>query len=107
MAIVREGNQGVLVVVDVQVDVVSEAWETQRIVANVAGAVSRARAQGVSVIWVQHSGDDLAFNSPGWQWVPELGFCRNSAKRPSIAARPRPIRRPASRTGSRQTWLCL
>ena len=34
-------------------------------------------------------------------------FCRNSAKRPSMAARPTPIRKPASRTGSLQTRLGL
>ena len=34
-------------------------------------------------------------------------FCRNSAMRSSIAARPRPIRKPASRTGSQQTRLGL
>ena len=34
-------------------------------------------------------------------------FCRNSAMRSSIAARPRPIRKPASRTGSQQTRLAL
>ena len=55
MATVREGNMGVLVVVDVQVGVVSESWDTPRIVQNVAHAVERARAQGVPVIWVQHA----------------------------------------------------
>jgi rsbT co-antagonist protein RsbR len=34
-------------------------------------------------------------------------FCRNGAKRPRLAARPMPIRKPARRTGSRQTRLGL
>ena len=72
MATVREGNKGVLLVVDVQVGVVKEAWESERIVKNVARAVGRARAQGVPVIWVQHSDHNLAYASPEWQWVPEL-----------------------------------
>jgi nicotinamidase-related amidase len=72
MATVREGNKAVLLVVDVQVGVVKEAWESERIVKNVARAVERSRAQGVPVIWVQHSDHNLAYASPEWQWVPEL-----------------------------------
>ncbi len=72
MATVREGNTGVLVVVDVQVGVVSESWDTPRIVQNVAHAVERARAQGVPVIWVQHADDELVYGSPAWEWAPEL-----------------------------------
>ena len=73
MATVREGNKGVLVVVDVQVGVVGEAWEAPRVIANVARAVARARAQGVPVIWVQHSShNELVHGSAEWQWVPEL-----------------------------------
>ena len=45
MASVREGSKSVLMVVDVQVGVVAEAWEAPRVVANVARAVERARAQ--------------------------------------------------------------
>jgi len=72
MATVREGNKGVLLVVDVQAGVVSDAWDAPRIVRNVSRAVERARAQGVPVIWVQHSDNDLPHGSPQWQWVPEL-----------------------------------
>lgn len=72
MATVRKGNQAVLLVVDVQVGVVDDAWDTHRIVGNVARAVERARAQGVPVIWVQHCDEELARGSPQWQWVPEL-----------------------------------
>ena len=72
MATVREGSKPVLLVVDVQVDVVKGAWDTTRIVGNVALAVERARSQGVPVIWVQHSDEELVKDSPEWQWVPEL-----------------------------------
>jgi nicotinamidase-related amidase len=72
MATVREGNKAVLIVVDVQVGVMSEAWDANRIVGNVARTVDRARNQGVPVIWVQHSDKDLVHGSPEWQWVPEL-----------------------------------
>ena len=72
MATVREGNKAVLIVVDVQVGVMSDAWDANRIVGNVARTVDRARSQGVPVIWVQHSDKDLVHGSPEWQWVPEL-----------------------------------
>ena len=72
MASIRQGNQGVLLVVDVQVGVVADAWEAPRVVGNVAKAVERARAQGVPVLWVQHGDDELPRGSPQWQWVPEL-----------------------------------
>jgi len=72
MATVRKGNQGVLLVVDVQVGVMSDSWDAARIINNVSCAVERARTQDVPVIWVQHSDKDLAYGSPEWQWVPEL-----------------------------------
>ena len=72
MATVRGGNQGVLVVVDVQVGVLRDAWDAERIVGNVARTVERARASGTPVLWVQHADDELTHGSPEWQWVPEL-----------------------------------
>ena len=72
MATVREGKTGILMVVDVQVGVLKEAWNAPRIIGNVARAVERARAQDVPVLWVQHSDENLVFGSPQWQWVPEL-----------------------------------
>ena len=39
--------------------------------------------------------------------IPKNRFCRNSAKRPGMAARPTPIRKPASGTGSLQTRIDL
>lgn len=73
MASVRTGNQGVLVVVDVQVGVMKDAWEGERVIGNVAHAVDRARAAGVPVVWVQHHNDtELPTGSPAWQWAPPL-----------------------------------
>ena len=72
MASIREVNKPVLLIVDVQVGVVKGAWESERVVGNVALAVERARAQGVPVIWVQHADEDLVQGSPEWQWAPEL-----------------------------------
>lgn len=72
MATVRGGNRSALVVVDVQVGVVREAWDARRVIGNVARTVERARSAGAPVIWVQHSDEQLALGSPEWQWVPEL-----------------------------------
>jgi len=72
MATVREGSKTVLVIVDVQVRVMAEAWEAPRVIANIARAVERARSQGVPVLWVQHENDGMPHGSPQWQWVPEL-----------------------------------
>ena len=72
MATIREGNKPVLMVVDVQVGVVKEAWDAQRVIGSVSRAVERARSEGVPVIWVQHYSDELPTGSAQWQWVPEL-----------------------------------
>ena len=72
MATVREGNKGVLVVVDVQVGVMRDAWDAPRVIGQVARTVTRAREQKVPVVWVQHSSDELPEGSAAWQWVPEL-----------------------------------
>lgn len=72
MAMVREGNKGVLLVVDAQVGVMRAAWEAPRVVRSIARAVERARVAGVPVIWVQHADHELPTGSPEWQWVPEL-----------------------------------
>jgi nicotinamidase-related amidase len=72
MATVREGNRPVMIVVDVQVGVMKEAWEAQRVIKNISHAVERARSEAVPVIWVQHSNHELPEGSAQWQWVPEL-----------------------------------
>ena len=72
MATVRDGNQAVLLVVDVQVGVVSNAWEAERVVSSVARSVKRARAAGVPVLWVQHSDEELPRGSDVWRFVSEL-----------------------------------
>ena len=61
-----------LLVIDVQTDVVANAYNRDTVIANIAGLVSRARAEGAPVIWMQHSADDLVPGSDGWQYVPEL-----------------------------------
>lgn len=61
-----------LLVIDVQNGVVADGYEHDRVVANVATLVDKARASGVPVVWVQHSDDELVRGSESWQYVPEL-----------------------------------
>ncbi len=72
MATVREGSVPVLLVVDVQVGVMRDAWDVSRVIKNVSRVVGRARAKAVPIVWVQHSDEDLAQGSKEWQLVPEL-----------------------------------
>jgi nicotinamidase-related amidase len=61
-----------LLVVDVQNGVVGEAHDRDRVVANVATVVDKARTSGVDVVWVQHNSDELVEGSDAWQYVAEL-----------------------------------
>lgn len=65
------GNSA-LIVIDVQVDVVKDAFERDSKVANMVLAVGKARAAATPVIWVRHSASDLPLHSQGWEIVPEL-----------------------------------
>ncbi len=80
MNIDQTGNNTALVVVDMQVGVLANAWDTTRITDNVALAVTRARAADVPVIWVQHSDEELQQNSTLWQLVPELEPAEGDAR---------------------------
>jgi nicotinamidase-related amidase len=72
MTSLRDRPNTALVVVDVQNDVVANAHQRDEVIANINTLVERARAEGVPVIWVQHSSDELVEQSDGWQYVPEL-----------------------------------
>ncbi len=61
-----------LMVIDVQQGVVDGAHRRDEVVAHIGELVERARRDGVPVIWVQHSGDELARGSDAWEYVPEL-----------------------------------
>ena len=72
MTTLNDRPHSALVVIDAQVGVVAEAHERDAVIATVASLVDKARAEGVSVIWVQHSDDGLPSGSDEWQIVPEL-----------------------------------
>jgi nicotinamidase-related amidase len=61
-----------LLVIDVQNGVVAGAPRRDEVVANINTLVGKARGEGVPVVWVQHSDDDLKQGSDEWQYVPEL-----------------------------------
>ena len=61
-----------LLVVDVQNAALERAHERDAVVANVGSLVERARREGVPVVWVQHSDEELARESDAWQIVSEL-----------------------------------
>jgi nicotinamidase-related amidase len=61
-----------LVVIDVQIGVVGDAYHRDQIVANIDTLVERARDGGVPIVWVQHSDEQLRKGSEAWAYVPEL-----------------------------------
>jgi nicotinamidase-related amidase len=61
-----------LLITDMQNGVVAQAYERDKVVANIRALVNKARAADVDVVWVQHSGDQLPRDSESWQYVPEL-----------------------------------
>jgi nicotinamidase-related amidase len=61
-----------LLVVDVQQGVVAGAYRRDATVANVGRLVEQARHEGIPVVWVQHSDEELVPGSEEWRIVPEL-----------------------------------
>jgi len=72
MNTLHENKKSALVVVDAQVGVMRYVWDADRVIKNIIVVVEKARAQGVPVIWVQHSDDELVYGSPDWALVPEV-----------------------------------
>jgi nicotinamidase-related amidase len=61
-----------LMVIDVQKGVVAEAHDRDAVVANIGKLVDKARVEGVPVVWVQHSDDDMPKGSESWEYIDEL-----------------------------------
>jgi len=72
MSTIHNRTATALLVIDVQVGVVGAAYQREAVIANIQSLLTAARVAGTPVVWVQHSDDQLAINSPGWQYVPEL-----------------------------------
>ena len=61
-----------LMVIDVQKGVVADAYERDAVVGNISTLVDKAREEGVPIVWVQHSDEQLEQGSDAWEYVPEL-----------------------------------
>ena len=66
----RDGRA--LLVIDVQNDVIGEAFEHDRVVDTIGTLVDAARGAGLPVVWIQHQDDHLVPESDGWQIVDDL-----------------------------------
>ncbi len=69
-----------LVVIDVQVGVMAEAHEGDRVIENIATLVDRARAAGIPVVWVQHSASGMEEESAEWEIVSTLAPLANEPR---------------------------
>lgn len=61
-----------LVVIDMQRGVVADAHEVDAVVGNINTLVDRARSARATVIWVQHTSDELPTGSEPWEYIDEL-----------------------------------
>jgi nicotinamidase-related amidase len=61
-----------LMVIDVQKGVVADAHQRDAVVANISTLVDKAREEGVPIVWVQHSDEQMEKGSDAWEYVPEL-----------------------------------
>ena len=58
----------------------AEAFERDVKIANMSKAIEKARGEGVPVIWVQHSDDELVLESAEWEIVSELSPLPSEAR---------------------------
>ena len=85
MTTLTDRPNAALLVIDVQNGVVAGSFRRDEVVANINALVGLARAEGVPVVWVQHSDDDeLTEGSEAWEYVPELV---RDEKEPLVAKR--------------------
>ena len=72
MTTLSDRPQTALLVIDVQKGVMAGTHRRDEVIANVGRLVDQARAEGVPLIWVQHSDEGLPQGSEPWEYVPEL-----------------------------------
>ncbi len=72
MSTLANREKTALLVVDVQNGVVARAHQRDAVIATLQTLLARARAEGVAVVWVQHSSEELREGSDSWRIVPEL-----------------------------------
>ncbi len=67
-----ERTNSAVLVIDVQNDVVGEAWHRDEVIGNINLLVAKARDAGTPVIWVQHSDLYMEIGTEPWEIVSEL-----------------------------------
>src|SRR5438309_5055002 len=72
MTTLSDRPNAALLVIDVQNGVVANAVNRDDVIKNINTLVEKARAEDVTVVWVQHFDDDLPRDSDNWVYVPEL-----------------------------------
>src|SRR6059036_681393 len=72
MTTLSDPPNAALVVIDVQNGVVAGAVARDNVISNINTLVEKARSEGVPVVWVQHSDEDLEKGSQEWEYGPEL-----------------------------------
>lgn len=72
MTTLKDRPNRALLVVDMQVGVVRDAYEIHRITSTIKALIAKARHGGVAVVWVQDHGEGRAVDSDAWQIVDEL-----------------------------------
>jgi nicotinamidase-related amidase len=72
MTVLENRPHTALLVIDAQKGVIDGAVQRDTVVGNIGSLVEKARSEGVPVVWVQHSDDDLVKGSESWEYVPEL-----------------------------------
>jgi nicotinamidase-related amidase len=72
MSTMPNRTKSALTIIDVQVGVVSAAFNREKVINNIKILLAKARATGTPVIWVQHSDEQMPIGSDAWQYVPEL-----------------------------------
>lgn len=65
-------SRSALVASDMQNGVVSNAYQRDRVIANMGGLLLKARAEDVPVVWFQPCDDESKRGSSAWEYVPEL-----------------------------------
>lgn len=61
-----------LLIIDMQNNVVANAFQRNEVIANVEKLIQKARREQVPVVWIQHSSEEMKKNTEGWEFVSEL-----------------------------------
>jgi nicotinamidase-related amidase len=64
--------QAALIVIDVQVGILENAYRRDETISMIKQAIEKARAAKIPVIWIQHSDDEIVRGSEPWKIVSEL-----------------------------------